>query len=79
MVVRGLQIISSLPVRNQFDFAGRTIGKTERQAAKHQSQQNAQRNKEYKIMALRENSLVHITRGYSGPGMLGEFVVVLLM
>ena len=26
-----------------------------------------------------EISLVHITCGYSGPGMLGEFVVVLLM
>ena len=37
-----------------------------------QSQQNAQKNKKrYKSMPLWENSLEHITRGYSGPGNAG--------
>ena len=37
-----------------------------------QSQQNAQKNKErYKFMPSWENSLEHITRGYSGPGNAG--------
>ena len=36
------------------------------------SQQNAQKNKErYKFMPSWENSLEHITRGYSGPGNAG--------
>jgi hypothetical protein len=71
MVVRGLQIISSLPVRNQFDFAGRTIRQTERKAAKKASKTLRRIKKGIRLCLYEKNSLEHITRGYSGPGNAG--------
>jgi len=54
MVVRGLQIISSFPVRNQFDFAGRTIRQTERKAAKRPAKRSEEYRKVYDYAFMRK-------------------------